>query len=154
MPLRHPTPKQIAAVRRVLYEPARIRQMRSDLSSISVLLNLENQNPSEIVTWYVPATGELSPGIVEAAARCRRIAATVRAIRSELAKLEFDQVDKRHLLRALDAQAASWQARADGWAAPGQPGDVDALVTTVAGHLRTAFAEAAHVKPYLKRASA
>jgi hypothetical protein len=147
----HPTPAEIRAVRTVLYEPSRVRQMKDDASSISVLLNLENQNPNSIFSWYVPATGALSPEVVEAARRCRRIAATILAIHNDLAHVAFNASDKKHLLAAVQAQAASWQARASAWSAPGKPADVDSLVASISGPMQTARNEAQHIRPYLKK---
>ncbi len=151
MPTKQPTAAQIKAVRKVMYDRSRIGRIKADLSSISVLLNLENQNPDSVVTWYIPATGALSPGVVEAAQRCRAIAATLLAMRKDLAHVPVPQSDRSHLLALLAAQAASWQARAAAWAASGQPGDTDALVASISGHLRSALDESAHVRPYLRK---
>ena len=148
---KQPTQAEILAVRRVIYDPHRVQQIKEDVSSISVLLNLENQNPSSVFSWYVPATGALSPEVLEAVQRCRRIATTMLAIRNDLAHVSFDQTDKSHLHAALGAQAASWQARANAWTATGKPADTDALVAPISGHLNTALREAAYVRPYLKK---
>jgi hypothetical protein len=151
MPTTKPTPAQIKSVRRILYDPHRVRQMRDDASSISVLLNLENQNPSSTFSWYIPATGALAQEVVEAAQRCRRIATTLLSIRKDLAHVSVPETDRKHLMAALQAQAASWQARANAWAATGQPADTDTLVASISGHVRTALAQAQHVQPYLRK---
>jgi hypothetical protein len=152
------TNREIRAVRRVLYDRRRLRKLDAHLRSIDVLMNFDSHttlspddirvSPGSGPAWFVPATGELDPGVSEAAERCKRVAGILREIRRELAGVSFDGADKRHLRDALEAQAKAFSARAKAWAAPGRP-DADAEASKISGHEADSLRNFKRVKPYL-----
>lgn len=153
------TDPRIAAVRKVLYEPNRLRHLRDDLVTIETLMNLDptaalqSGDPRAFAgsgpDWYIRGTGALDPGVVEAAGRCDRIAARLLAIRRDLASVAFPGADKASLRRGLAELAASWSARGHAWrAAPGQ--DVDAAVTAIQKHLQASTVSFRKARRYLK----
>jgi hypothetical protein len=152
------TPAEIAALRKVLYDPERNREFRTHLSSIDVLMNLSRRGrvapkgvgvPGGGPTWFIPSTGAVNASVREAAARCRKIAVLIRETRRELAGVSFDATDKRDLLAALDAQAESWEARGAVWAAPGKP-NVAADAKRVSGPEGEAYRRYQRVRDYLR----
>ena len=144
-----PTPNQIKAVRAVLYKPERVRRLRADAQSINVLMQLGK--PDRGPLWTIPATGKPSSSVLEAVARCRRIAATLRATSSQLASLTLPAAHKRDLRTGVTELAASWDARADAWGEPGKP-DVDAAVAKIAAHLKASARALGRVSAYLRPA--
>lgn len=149
---------RIRAVRKVLYEPRRLKKLATHLSSIAVLMNLDARNPlppndarvdaGSGPNWFVPATGKINPAVQQAADRCEAVASLLLETRNELAKVAFPATDKRHLLTALREEAAAWGARAALWRAPGRPGD--GATRAIASHLQASAREYAHVRRYLK----
>lgn len=130
------TDREIKAVRRVLYDRKRMRKMLTEARSIDVLMNLDPRGtlpPDDIRVspgygplWFVPGTGAVDPGVLEAAERSKRVAGLLRDTRRELKEVEFDPEDKRWLRRALDEHAKALVKRADAWSAPtvGNPGKI------------------------------
>lgn len=153
------TPKQIATVQKVLYEPRRLRTLSEHLSSINMLMNLDPRTPLQPgdqrvqagagPTWLYPSTGAVSWPVLEASRRCDRVAQLLLRVRSDLADVDFDRTDKRHLSAALAEQAAAWKARGAAWRAPGKP-DVEASVAVITAHQRASILEFQRVKKYLK----
>jgi hypothetical protein len=123
-----PKKREIKAVRKVLYDRERSRKMLDEAKSIVVLMNFNyrgNLEPDDIRVspgagpiWFVPSTGAVDPGVLEAAERSKRIAAMLRETRRELKDVDFDGGDKRDLREALEQQAQALVKRANAWTAP------------------------------------
>jgi hypothetical protein len=151
--------KAIRAVRKVLYEPRRLRKLFDHLSSIDVLMNLDRTQPLQPgdirveagsgPNWFFWDSGEVDGGVLEASDRCDRVAELLLETRRELAQVKFDPSDKQHLRAALAEQAQAWQARAAAWRAPGPP-DVQAAVGPIAAHEQASLRAFQRVKKYLK----
>lgn len=121
-------------MRRVLYGRRRLRRLYQHASSIDVLMNTDPGralDPDDTrvrggdgPNWVIPATGEINSAVLEAARRCDEIASIFLAIRRNLARVNFDRSDKRHLRAGLASQAYAWRARgrASGGAAAGRCG--------------------------------
>ena len=150
-----PTKKELKAVHAVLYERKRLRQIFDDISSIDVDLHFNNPaQPGSAPLWYYPANGQLTSSVLDAARRCHKIAKALLDMRDELAKVEFDGDDKRHLREALKEQAASWSTRGDIWSMPGAPDDdAESVVAPITAHQVAGAKEAEHVVDYLKKNS-
>lgn len=152
---------EIRAVRKVLYDRGRLRELLDEVRSIDVLMNTDpraNLPPDDIrvsagsgPVWVIPSTGEIDPGVLEAAARCRRVAELLRATRAELSDVDFDDGDRRQLSTALDQHAKAWIARARAWSAPGPPDDVRAVAKEINRHDAKAVLAYARVEQYLDR---
>lgn len=147
-----PTNKEIKRVRTVLYEKKRLRRIFEAISSIDVLLDFDNADgQNRGPAWYSTSDGQLSASVLEAAKQCRTVATVLLQIRDDLAQVDFNGDDKRHLREALKQQAASWSARGDVWSTPGQPpDDVNAVVAPITAHQVSCLKEAEHVTDYLK----
>jgi hypothetical protein len=152
-----PTKGEIARVRSVLYNRARLRRLDDLLSNIEVLMNLNPRNrldPRDIKPcagcgplWFIPANGRVNTA--DAADQCDKLAALYLDIRRELAAVAFPEADKRNLRTALQEDASSWQERARVWRAPGRP-DVDAAVAAISRHVEASLKAYARVDRYLK----
>lgn len=148
-----PTKREIRAVRKVLYERERARKMLDEARSIVVLMNFNPRGHIEQedvrVTagagplWFIPATGEVDPGVLEAAERSKRIAAMLRETRRELSDVDFDAEDKRNLRDALEQQAQALTKRAKAWTTP-TVGDPETVAAGIHRH------DAAAAKSYSK----
>jgi hypothetical protein len=157
-------PREIRAVRKVLYDRKRMRKLVTEARSIDVLMNTDpyaslDSDDVRVTAgagpiWFVPGTGEIDPGVLEAADRCRRIATLLRQIRRELADVDFDADDKRHLREALDEHAKAWVARAEIWSRPQRPSDPAADAAEISRHDAKATRNYAKVKAYLDRDAA
>jgi hypothetical protein len=155
-----PSPKQIAAVQKVLYARTRLRKIFDEGESIVRLMNLDpgaaldNTDPrwpaGSGPSWFVPATKKLNPSVAEAAQRCERIADLLVQIRAELTDVDFPSSDKQHLRAALAESAAEWRARGRLWRAPAAPGDAQAAAASVTAHQRASLREFQRVTAYLK----
>lgn len=154
-----PTRKQILAVQGVLYNRKRLRELSDHHASIGKLMNLDPsarlasgdiRSPAGSGPNWLYADGRVDQLVIQAAGRCDRIAATLLQTRAELSALSIPRGDKRHLMAALQAEAAAWSARATVWRAPTRPNDPHKLAVTITSHLATALAEQQHVKQYLK----
>jgi hypothetical protein len=145
-----PTNKELAAVHKVLFEPKRARRMADDAASFSVLLNLQGQAQGRPVIWWVPGTGRLSPGVLEAAARCDRIASAYQQMSAELAGASVNAADKARLRSALDAMAAMWLARSTVIGDPKPPADPVALARSLSDHLLQAYEAGRAVVEYFR----
>jgi hypothetical protein len=153
-----PTSREIKAVRRVLYAKERERKMLDEARSIVVLMNFNprgNIDQEDIrVTagagplWFIPATGEVDPGVLEAADRSKRIAAMLRDTRRELKDVDFDADDKRNLRDALEQQAQALIKRAKAWTAP-TVGDPEAIAADIHRHDAAAANSYSKVFAYL-----
>ncbi len=153
-------PKQVAAVRKVLYRRDRLRKLVEHADSIVALMNLNPTGPSPGLgappgsgppLWYVPANGKLDPFVLEAAGRLDKIADLLTQTRAELTHVDAPAADKRHLRAGLAEQAAAARARARAWRAPASPGDVEALVAPITAHERASATALSHVTQYLQR---
>lgn len=149
-----PSKQQVKAVRAVLYQRARLRRLQADLSSIEVLMNLNNPSqPSGAPLWTIPATGQPSGALTEALDRSRRVVATLREMGAELGRLgDVPDGDRQALRTMLGEQAAAWEARALVWAAPGRP-DVEAEVARIAAHQEKALRAQRRASRYLRAGS-
>ena len=153
-------PKQVAAVRKVLYRRDRLRTLVDHVNSVVALMNLNPHAPSPGLGlpagsgpphWYIPATGKISPSVAEAADRLDKAAELLLAIRTELAHVEFPASDKQHLRAGLAEQAAAMRTRARLWRAPAPPNDVQAAVAPIAAHERASLNALKRVAPYLQK---
>jgi len=142
-----PSKKQIAAVRAVLYERKRLRQLLADLHSIDVLMGLHSADGAPV--WVVSATGKPGSSLLEAVSRCRRVATAHRAMSSELGALSLPAADKQDLRSGLNEQATVWEVRARLWAATVKP-DVTAALAQLKSHQAAAFRAAQKVSAYLR----
>lgn len=162
MTVKGPTHEQIKAVRNVLYNPSRERELSDHVQSIITLMNF---NPLQAIpetdtrypagsgpSWFLLSTGAVDGGVLEAAGRCAKIATLLLQIRSELQHLNFPNTDKKHIRAALQAQAAWWTIRANWWKAPNAVTDPQAIVDQLATQLRVARDESSHVKQYYVKA--
>jgi hypothetical protein len=158
-------PKVDAAVRKVLYEPNRVRQLVDHFSSIDVLMNL---NPVNFIhtgdprvdagdgpIWYVTPSDlyhakkvKLSPEVIEAADRCDKIAALLLETGDDLAKVDFPARDKQSLRTALTEAAHAMRGRASAWREPGRI-DADRAAASIAAHEHASARAFETVMPYL-----
>lgn len=146
----HPTDKQVAAVRAVIYKGQRARRIKADYHSILVLMNLDNPSqPETAPDWIVSDTGQPGFSITESVKRCRSIAGALRASAADLADLDIPAADRGNLRTVLVENANAWDARAAVWAAPRRP-DLEAAVARISGPQLRAFRAARKVKDYLK----
>jgi hypothetical protein len=144
------THAQRRAVRGVLFERRRFRQLVADRLSIDVLMALDaGAQPAPV--WVVQATGEPGEGVKEAVRRCRKVADAYRAMARDMEDLELPARDRRRLRRGLEEEAEMWDARARAWAAPAG-GDVDAAVRSIRRHSRAAARAFRDVRGYLPSA--
>jgi hypothetical protein len=147
-----PTEDQIEAVHAVLYKPQRVRQLRAHANSINVLMNLDNPNePDKGPPWTIQATGQPSGRVIEATARCRKIAESLRTMSRLLEGVALPAAHKRDLRTGLTELAATWDARAAAWEAPGKP-DVEAQVARISAHQKASAKALGRVSAYLKPA--
>jgi hypothetical protein len=147
-----PTDDQIKAVRAVLYKPERVRQLRAHANSIAVLMNLDNPNqPDQGPLWTIEATGKPSGAVMEAVARCRKIAGILRTTSGLLESLTLPPAHKRDLRTGLGELAATWDARAAAWAGAGKP-DVEGEVAKISGHRAASAKALRRVSGYLQTA--
>lgn len=150
---------EVRAVRRVLYDRQRLRGIFTHLESIDELMNLDPGNvlaPNDPRVeggsgpyWFIPANGQLSPAVVEAAERCDKVAGLLLDTRRELSDVKFDGDDKRALRAALQEQAESWRERGKVWRAPGRP-EVGVALDRIAKHDKESLRELKKVKEYLQ----
>jgi hypothetical protein len=154
-----PTKGEIRAVRKALYRRDRLDTLKHLAREIARLMNFDpavplaandvRNPPGSGPLWFLPATGEIDPHVLEAAHACDTVAATLRAIRHDVGQVTFPTADKQHLMASLDAEATSWTVRGAMWRAPGKP-DVEAFVADVSRHVDRTISEAKHVGVYLK----
>lgn len=152
---------EIRAVREVLYDRKRLRRLLDEVRSIDVLMNTNpyaTLPPDDVrvtagsgPTWVIPSTGALDPAVLEAADRCGRVAKLLRETRQDLAAVDFDRSDKRHLREALEQHAKAWVARARAWRAPGPPADVESAAREINRHDADAVRSYARAEEYLDR---
>ena len=143
----------------MLYHPKRLAKIRTHLSSIDTLMNLDRSRPLPAgdtrieagagPNWLIRATGRIAPPVLEAADRCDAIAALLDETRRELENVAMPRSDKRHLLNALDEESAAWSERAKLWRDPRRPRD--GAAAAVASHTRASVREYHRVRTYLKR---
>jgi hypothetical protein len=149
---------EVRAVRRVLYDRERLRRMLTEVRSIDILMNT-NQNaslpPDDIrvtagdgPTWVL-LDGSMDPGVLEAAARCRRVAELLRQTRRALKDVDFDPGDRRRLRAALGEHARAWIARADAWSAPRGAVDPAVAADQINRHDASAMRGYRKVRAYL-----
>jgi hypothetical protein len=144
-----PTKLQIKAVRAVLYERSRLRQISENYRSIDVLLEIAPTSVNDGPNWVIQATGKVDPSVLEAAQRARQIASAMQSMAGELGGLSLPGDDRQNLVAALNAQAAAWTARAGAWSVPNANG-ASAAVTTIAAHESAARDAAGKVREYLQ----
>ncbi len=151
------TEREVKAVRRVLYNRGRMRLLLTEVRSIDVLMNLDpyaSLSPDDTRVaagsgphWFL-SSGEVDPGVLEAASRCQRVAALLRDTRRELKDVDFDRADKRELRNALEEHAKAWIARADAWSRPGSP-DVATMGAAINSHDAASLRSYHRVDAYL-----
>lgn len=151
------TPAEIAAVRKVLYEPKRVRALTAHVSSIEAFMNLDpntklprgdTRKPGSGPTWWT-ADGKLDPSVLKAAAHCDVVAKLLLAMRRDLARVRVNDSDKTHLRAGLAELAAGWKERAVAWRSPGRP-DAEALANAITSHNRASYHAFQPVRRYLK----
>ena len=134
---------EIQAVRAVLYDPSRSRQIADHLARIDTLLPFGGKGPR-----FYDRHGRVSTAARSAASRADAIAGLLRASSAELGQVSFAAADRLHLQAALDEQAGAWAARATAWRAPGKP-DARRTAGRVGDHERAAARNLRHVEHYL-----
>lgn len=99
-------------MRKVLYDRPRLRKIVDHLRSIDVLMNT---NPNARLQpgdrrvkvgggpFWFEASGKLNGSVLAAAKRCHQVAELTLEIRRDLAAVDFDADDKKHLRAALEA---------------------------------------------------
>jgi hypothetical protein len=129
------TPKEIEAVRKVLFEGDRLRELRGLAHDIQIVrIGQERQ------LWYIPHTGKpFTSGALE----CDKIATLLLQIRDDLRKVDFDRRDKASFETALSEHAAAFRVRARAWRSAAKP-KVDAVVAEIARH------DAASIRAYVR----
>ncbi len=154
-----PTKSEIRAVHKALYRRDRLNALKRLARDIARLMNFDpaapladndvRNPPGSGPLWFLPATGEVDPHVLEAARACDTVATTLRAIRHDVGQVSFPAADKQHLMAALDAEAKSWTVRGAMWRDPGKP-DVEGFVADISRHVDRAISEGKHVGPYLR----
>jgi hypothetical protein len=155
-----PTTAQVKAVRAVLYQPQRVKDLARLQANLAVVMNLNpdaNLGDGDVCNppgsgpqWYIPATGAIDDNITLAAGFCDQIAAILLKMRADLAKLDIPAVDRTNLRTALAEEAASWSARGRVWKRPGQPADPRVEVAEISNHFSAALAAAKRVAHYYR----
>ncbi len=155
-----PTATQIKAVRAVLYQPQRVKDLNRLQANLAVVMNLNPEAnlgdgdvrnpPGSGPQWYIPATGAIDDNITLAAGFCDQIAAILLKTRADLAKVDIPAADRTNLRTALGEEAASWSARGRVWKRPGQPADPGTAVAEISTHFTAAVAAAKHVSHYYR----
>jgi hypothetical protein len=100
-----PSGREIRAVHKAL--TLRTRQLHDDLSSLDVLLHLNGHGDA--------STGPPTPGTLanqRVVERFKRVAASIRKVRDEVAGVDFNAGDKQKFKASLNEAALSWDARA------------------------------------------
>jgi hypothetical protein len=150
-----PTHAQIRAVQKVLYNHARMQKLEANFTSAANLMNPTDQFGNPLgPTWYYPDGSGYDKLVTQAAGYADQVASILYAISGDLRAVKFPAQDKQHLRNALNAEAASWRARAAAWRDPNPPADVQATVDGIDGHLQTMANNVQHVQRYLKPRSA
>ena len=139
------TNSEIRAVREVIYDREQTRRLQAHMSSIEVLMRLDDEGPS----WVIPETGQPTEAVKDAAKRCDKIAKILRGIRQDLGDVEFDREDKARLRDGYAELAAAWAERGSAWRLPQAP-DVESRVDAIAGHERAAVREFKRVTEYVE----
>jgi hypothetical protein len=137
--------KEIHAVREVIYDPKRQRELKQQLRSIRVQMRLEGEGPA----WVIPSTGESTVAVRDSARRCKQVAALLRRTSDRLVDVDVNRSDKAHLREGFEHLAKAWAKRGAVWGAPQAP-DADAQATVIAGFERAAFREWKRVQEYFK----
>jgi hypothetical protein len=133
-----PTKAELDAVRQILFEPQRQKALADDARSISVLMNLQRQRQEPVVWWY-PGTRQYSRSVLEAAGRCRNIAAAYQQMSQDVQGADVNSADKALIRSALGHIAAWWLARADAWSDEKPPPDAAALAQAINEHFVNAY---------------
>ena len=148
-----PTKGEIVAAQKVLYRRGRLREMKDDVNSISVLMRIApGSQPGVGPDFIIPATGAPGPGVKESIRRCRKIARNLREIAADLKDVKIPKADRKNLRAMVKEEATAWEIRADAWADPKRP-DVEAVVKRISRHMRGAVDAATEVKVYLSDTS-
>ena len=137
------TSVELAVVRSIIFQARRQQQIDDDVSSISTLLTLDGQSPSQSFSWYIPTTGKPSVSLLEGVDRCRRIAAAYMQMRQEVSETVVNAHDKLLIQEALGYLAGWWSARADAWGDERPASDPAAVAEAINAHFSKAY-EAAH----------
>lgn len=141
-----PPRKHRAAVRAVMLERKRFRQLVADVKSIDVLMQLNDPNAAP--SFVIQATGAPTTGVTEAARLCERVGKAYRAMGSDLADVDLPDKAKRRLRLALAEQAAAWETRGEIWGAA-ETVDPDAALRRIDQHTRAAAQGFAATRRYL-----
>jgi hypothetical protein len=147
-----PTKAQITQVRQVLYRRSSVRQVRDALSSIDVLLGLAPSTPSGSgPNWIIPDTGQIGPSVIDASQAALQIASILEQDARAIGALSIPALDRAHLVKALNLQAAAWTARAKAWVQTGplSAGQITSTLNIIGGYESGAAAAAAKVNAYL-----
>ena len=136
---------EIRAVREVIYDRDTVRQLNTHMSSIETLMRLDDEGPS----WVIPATGQPTAAVKDAADRCDKVAKILRKLREGLADVDFDAEDKVRLRRGYRELAAAWARRGEVWRAPEGP-DVEREVEVIADLEQAALREFKRVAEYFE----
>ena len=133
-----PTKAELDAVRKILFEPRRQTALAADAETINFLMNLQGHRQEPVVWWY-PGTKKYSRSVLEAAGRCRNIAAAYQQMSQEVQGAVVNSADKALIRSALGYVAGWWVARADAWSDERPPRDPTALAQAINEHIVNAY---------------
>lgn len=143
MTRRLPTFAEIHAARKVIYKPARWREIQGALVTIDGTMHISGKEILQAKN-SLPAYDH-----AEAARQCRYIAQLVLDIRDELQHVHINAGDKKDLRAGLANLASSLQARAAAWQAAGR-GDIDAQLKAISTPYRKSAETLERVQEYLR----
>jgi hypothetical protein len=143
-----PARADLESVHAVLNKQPRKRQITDNYKSIDVLMQIAPSSTGNGPDWFYLDSGDLTASVIAAAKLARQIATRLQDMAGEIGQLSIPADDRRNLVAALNAQAASWDARAASWVTTGKP-QVSATVSEITGHQREAFDAAHKVRAYL-----
>ena len=136
------------AVKRVIFEPTRLRALVDDLYSIDTLMGLHYDGQGDPFSPFLLINGDRNPNIFLVTERCRRVATTYRSIRAEIRSLDLPPAAKRQIQLGFAEEAAAWDARAVVWEAAGG-GDPNADPETIGVHMQAAVAAYSSARAYM-----
>jgi len=163
-----PPIREMRAVQRIVYDPARVKKLGDLACEIGTLMNLvtapcggltignPGPNYGKGPTWYViqgatlysSGVTTLNPSVAEAAERCDRLAALILDMHDALAHANVRASAKADLRTGLAELAASWQRRGAMWRDP-DPTHGDTHVQAISTHFRASMKAFERVRYYL-----
>lgn len=152
--------RDIDRARSVIYDPDRMKRLKTELSSIELLMNFDPGNasgfgpndprvePGAGPSWFIPATGKLSTSVREAADRCDKVADQLLSTRRRLGDLNIDGSDRQDLRQGFKHLANAWRERGELWRDP--DGAKRSSANRIIAEEKQAFQEFKRVKEYFE----